>query len=90
MRTRSRPRSRNWDGWVRDGRVRQEETKGGKGKPMHQVRLITDGSCVGNPGPGGGACIPRCGQHERMLSGGEKTTTNNRMELVAVIEDSGL
>jgi ribonuclease HI len=53
---------------------------------VHKVRLTTDGSCVGNPGPGGWACLLRCAGHERMLSGGEKATTNNRMELVAVIQ----
>lgn len=53
---------------------------------MHKVRLTTDGSCIGNPGPGGWACLLRCAGHERLLSGGEKVTMNNRMELVAVIE----
>jgi ribonuclease HI len=53
---------------------------------MHKVRLTTDGSCIGNPGPGGWACLLRCGGHERVLCGGEKETTNNRMELVAVIQ----
>ena len=53
---------------------------------MHKVRLTTDGSCIGNPGPGGWACLLRCAGHERVLSGGEKATTNNRMELVAVIQ----
>ncbi len=52
---------------------------------MHKVRLTTDGSCIGNPGPGGWACLLRCAGHERVLSGGEAATTNNRMELVAVI-----
>jgi ribonuclease HI len=50
---------------------------------MHKVRLTTDGICVGNPGPGGWACLLRCGGHKRVLCGGEKKTTNNRMELVA-------
>ena len=53
---------------------------------MKEVRLIADGSCIGNPGPGGWACVLRCGNHERMLTGGDKRTTNNRMELRAVIE----
>lgn len=41
---------------------------------------------MGNPGPGGWACLLQCGAHERPISGGEKWTTNNRMELRAVIE----
>ncbi|MCZ2078689.1 MAG: ribonuclease HI [Bryobacterales bacterium] len=53
---------------------------------MDKVRLTTDGSCIGNPGPGGWACLLRCAGHERVLSGAEKATTNNRMELVAVIQ----
>ncbi len=53
---------------------------------MKQVTLITDGACSGNPGPGGWAAILRYGPHERVLSGGEAETTNNRMELMAVIE----
>src|SRR5258708_2818941 len=53
---------------------------------MSEVEITTDGSCLGNPGPGGWACILRCGQHERVLQGGVADTTNNRMELVAAIE----
>jgi ribonuclease HI len=53
---------------------------------MHKVRLTTDGSCVGNRGPGGWACLLRCGGDKRVLCGEEKKTTNNRMELVAVIQ----
>lgn len=53
-----------------------------------QVELITDGACSGNPGPGGWGAILRSGKTERELSGGESQTTNNRMELQAVI--SGL
>lgn len=49
------------------------------------VRIFTDGACVGNPGPGGWSAILRYGEHERVLSGGEPQTTNNRMELLAVI-----
>jgi ribonuclease HI len=52
---------------------------------MKRVQVITDGSCLGNPGPGGWACILRCGQHAKELSGGEEHTTNNRMELTAAI-----
>ena len=50
------------------------------------VDLFTDGACSGNPGPGGWAAILRYGEHEKELTGGEKATTNNRMELMAVIE----
>lgn len=50
------------------------------------VVLYTDGACQGNPGPGGWAVILRRGEHEQELSGGEPHTTNNRMELMAVIE----
>ena len=49
------------------------------------VDVFTDGACTGNPGPGGWAAILRAGSHERELSGGEKATTNNRMELMAAI-----
>ena len=52
---------------------------------MKEVTLFTDGSCLGNPGPGGWACILRYGKHERILRGVEPHTTNNRMELVAAI-----
>ena len=53
---------------------------------MKRIRLATDGSCLGNPGPGGWAAILRYGGKAKELSGGEKQTTNNRMELRAVIE----
>jgi ribonuclease HI len=53
---------------------------------MKEVTLITDGACKGNPGPGGWASILRYGNHTRELSGSEERTTNNRMELRAVIE----
>jgi ribonuclease HI len=49
------------------------------------VHIYTDGACSGNPGPGGWGAILRAGKHEKELSGGEKQTTNNRMELMAVI-----
>ena len=49
------------------------------------VEVHTDGACSGNPGPGGWAAIIRWGEHERELSGGERLTTNNRMELMAAI-----
>jgi ribonuclease HI len=49
------------------------------------VRVYTDGACKGNPGPGGWGALLRAGRHERELCGGEPATTNNRMELTAVI-----
>lgn len=53
---------------------------------MTQVILITDGACSGNPGPGGWGALLRHGTSEKMLSGYAPETTNNRMELTAVIE----
>jgi len=53
---------------------------------MKEVLLITDGACVGNPGPGGWACILRYGEHKKELWGSEPHTTNNRMELRAAVE----
>ena len=50
------------------------------------IDVFTDGACSGNPGPGGWAAILRTGHHEKELSGGEKATTNHRMEMMAVIE----
>jgi ribonuclease HI len=52
---------------------------------VKQVILFTDGSCLGNPGAGGWACLLRWGSAEREISGAEADTTNNRMELRAVI-----
>ncbi len=49
------------------------------------IEIYTDGACRGNPGPGGWAALLRLGAHEREISGGESLTTNNRMELTAVI-----
>ena len=49
------------------------------------VEMYTDGACKGNPGPGGWGVLLRYGQHEKELFGGEAETTNNRMELTAVI-----
>jgi ribonuclease HI len=49
------------------------------------VRIYTDGACKGNPGPGGWGALLRSGTHERELYGGDPATTNNRMELTAVI-----
>lgn len=50
------------------------------------VEMFTDGACSGNPGPGGWAALLRYNGHEKELSGGERDTTNNRMEMMAVIE----
>lgn len=52
---------------------------------MKNVEIFTDGACSGNPGPGGWGAILRYNGHEKELSGGEVNTTNNRMELTAVI-----
>lgn len=52
---------------------------------MKTVTLYTDGACSGNPGPGGWGCILEYQGHEKELSGGEISTTNNRMELTGVI-----
>ncbi len=52
---------------------------------MKHVEIFTDGACSGNPGPGGWGAILRMGEHEKLLSGSEAQTTNNRMELMAVI-----
>jgi ribonuclease HI len=52
---------------------------------VKQVILFTDGSCLGNPGRGGWACLLRWGSVEKELSGAQADTTNNRMELQAVI-----
>ncbi len=53
---------------------------------MKAVTLVTDGSCLGNPGPGGWASILRFGDQKKELWGSERETTNNRMEMTAVIE----
>lgn len=53
---------------------------------MKKVHLVTDGSCLGNPGPGGWACILKYGEHVKEMYGFDPNTTNNRMELTAAIE----
>ncbi len=50
------------------------------------VEIFTDGACSGNPGPGGWGAVLRYGEVEKEISGGEADTTNNRMEMTAVIE----
>jgi len=52
---------------------------------MKTVEIYTDGACSGNPGPGGWAALLRFGDVEKVISGGDKNTTNNRMELQAAI-----
>ncbi len=52
---------------------------------MSKIEIYTDGSCLGNPGPGGWAVLIRFDKKEITLFGGEKKTTNNRMEMLAII-----
>ncbi len=52
---------------------------------MKSVTVYTDGACSGNPGPGGWAAVLMYGEHKRELSGGAASTTNNRMEMTAII-----
>ena len=59
---------------------------GAKTSLRKMIRAITDGSCLGNPGPGGWACILRYGERSKEMSGGEPHSTNNRMELTAAIQ----
>ena len=53
---------------------------------MKDIAIFTDGACLGNPGPGGWAAILRWDAHEKTLSGGYRLTTNNRMEILGVVE----
>ncbi|MAF98405.1 MAG: ribonuclease HI [Micavibrio sp.] len=52
----------------------------------NKIEIYTDGACSGNPGPGGWGALLRWNGHEKELSGGEDETTNNRMEMMAVIK----
>ena len=54
---------------------------------MKEVEIFTDGACRGNPGPGGWGALLRYGDNEKKIYGGDRLTTNNRMELTAAIED---
>ena len=63
--------------------------RSGSGRGRRTVEIWTDGACKGNPGPGGWGALLKYGDHERELFGGESATTNNRMELTAVIEALG-
>ena len=56
---------------------------------MKEVEIFTDGACRGNPGPGGWGALLRYGVNEKKIYGGDKLTTNNRMELLAAIEALG-
>ena len=58
-------------------------------KPLKTVEVYTDGACSGNPGPGGWAAILKFGKHEKEISGSMPHTTNNRMEVFAVISALG-
>ena len=53
---------------------------------MQKVIIYTDGACSGNPGPGGWAAVLIYGEHKKEISGGNKETTNNIMELTAILE----
>ena len=56
---------------------------------MARIEIFTDGACSGNPGPGGWGALLRYKDTEKEMNGGEAETTNNRMELTAVIEEIG-
>lgn len=56
---------------------------------MNHIDIYTDGACKGNPGPGGWGVLLKAGPTEKELYGGERVTTNNRMEMTAVIEALG-
>ena len=87
-----------WENWALEGVYDNQEKIIALGKQilsgrrllkrrtMKTVTIYTDGACSGNPGPGGWGAILMYGPHKRELSGGEANTTNNRMELTAVIE----
>ena len=74
--------------WSRaQGRTEVPEAEAaGSGRSGKPVEIFTDGACKGNPGPGGWGALLRFGEHEKELFGGEAETTNNRMELMAVIQ----
>ena len=60
--------------------------EGGTPRQSTSIEIWTDGACKGNPGPGGWGALLRYRDHEKELFGGERLTTNNRMELMAVIK----
>ena len=57
-----------------------------KAVALSKIEIFTDGACRGNPGPGGWGALLRAGDHQKEIYGGEKETTNNRMELTAAIK----
>jgi ribonuclease HI len=69
--------------------ARQVTLAAGDAAAADLVEIWTDGACKGNPGPGGWGALLKWGERERELFGGESQTTNNRMELLAVIEALG-
>jgi ribonuclease HI len=76
---------------VRIAPAADDDGSGGPALPLASgaqpyVEIWTDGACKGNPGPGGWGALLRAGMHEKELFGGDPATTNNRMELTAVIE----
>ena len=73
------------DRQLRSGGVEVGYLEGGQTMSC-EVEMAVDGSCLGNPGPGGWACILRYGDSERVLQGGIPQATNNRMEMTAAIE----
>ncbi len=74
-------RAQTKDGIEAGSRAAQADSQSGQA-----VEIFTDGACKGNPGPGGWGALLRFGPHEKELYGGERETTNNRMELMAVIQ----
>lgn len=78
----ARPREARYDA----RRTFENDSTGETINFMKQVTLISDGACVGNPGPGGWAYILRYGEHSVECAGGTSDTTNNRMEITATIE----
>ena len=70
----------------RSARAQARRDPSGTGNLMSDVVIYADGACRGNPGPGGWGAWLKSGAHEKEIFGGEKLTTNNRMELTAVIQ----
>lgn len=66
--------------------IKKNEISGKKEKNLKEVKLYTDGACSGNPGPGGYGAILIYNGVEKEISGAEKETTNNKMEIMAVLE----
>lgn len=78
---------RGVQGLIEQSDTHASDVSGHSGSPEgeDEVTLVSDGACSGNPGPGGWGCLLRFRGRERELTGGEVHTTNNRMELLAVI-----